>query len=378
MAVTLTASASLNIQDRVQRMWAADQTQALRQYDNPVVTAQRVFERQTMRFMPVMDDTGKCVSWKIWRPDLEDIQAQSLYSSTTPQSNDCDLPTGATVGTTSVTYAPNLYIVDKFQLSDDLCANDATFVELSSVALSNVMLKMRAEINKQTILFLSTNATANVDTAISGNAANGFTIDGAETIISNDAFNDASVLMKMQITAASNRIPQYLILDGTNLLLNSTLAPYLGQNIDNRSTGALYADFAARYSSDLYDMDRIVAKNATFLANPNMIGYFNRAKYDTVAQMIDSSKNLMAFKIADPFLTYSRTEVNASGVVTARVNAPVEYTVLYQRTCTSSDANGYPYFMHKWQVFHEGGLLVGPKSDSDATGILKFVRETGS
>ena len=375
MAVSLTASASLNIQDRISRMWAADQTQALRQYDNPVVTAQRIFERQTMRFMPVMDDAGNCVSWKIWRPDLEDIQAQSLYSSTTPQSNDCDLPSGATVGTTSVTYAPNMYIVDKFQLDDNLCANDATFVELSSVALSNVMLKMRAEINKQTILFLNTNATANADTAIASNPANGFTIDGAKTKISQTALNDASVLMKMQITAASNRIPQYLILDGTNLLLNKELAPYLGQNLDNRSTGALYADFAARYSSDLYDMDRIVAENATFLANPNMIGYFNRAKYSNLATMIDSSKNLMAFKIADPVLTYARTEVNASGVVTTRATAPVEYTILYQRICAGTDANGYPYFTHRWQVLHEGGLLVGPKSDGDATGILKFVKD---
>lgn len=376
MAVTLTASNSLTIQARIAQMWNAEGTQARRQYDNPTITATQLLSNQTMRFMPVMDNAGRCISWKIWWPDLTDLAASGGYVGTSPDSGlACDIATGPTIGTTSLTYSPNLYADEIFQLSDDLCANDATFAELSADALAQMMLKLRKKINVRAINFLNTNASEN---AYTDPGYPDFSISGTTTTVPSASFDNANILMKFALTAQRNRIPNFLILDGDNLLLNEKLAPYLGLNDDNRSFGALFQDFRGRYSSDMLDMYSTLSESATFLANPNMVGYFNRTAYSSAMVELNPAKNMKAFKIADPVLKYRRTEVNQNGVITGTSIVPVEYDVLYQYACeTARDANGRPSFLHKWEVKHEGGLVLGPGGNDGETGILKFVKDNG-
>jgi len=376
MAVTLTASNSLTIQARIAQMWNAEGTQARRQYDNPTITATQLLGNQTMRFMPVMDNAGRCISWKIWWPDLTDLTASGGYVGTSPDSGlACDIATGPTIGTTSLTYSPNLYADEVFQISDDLCANDATFAELSAAALQQKMLELRKKINVRAINFLNTNASEN---AYTDPGYPDFSISGTTTTVPSASFDNANILMKFALTAQRNRIPNFLILDGDNLLLNEKLAPYLGLNDDTRSFGALFQDFRGRYSSDMLDMYSTLSESATFLANPNMVGYFNRTAYSSAMVELNPAKNMKAFKIADPVLKYRRTEVNQNGVITGTSIVPVEYDVLYQYACeTARDANGRPSFLHKWEVKHEGGLVLGPGGNDGETGILKFVKDNG-
>jgi hypothetical protein len=368
MPVSLTASNSLLIQAAAAQMWT-DKTAAGLQYDNPVTTVSKLANSQTMRAAPVFDDAGTCVSYKIFWPDLTDAAAAAVYSGAVVNpAAACDLITGNPIGTKSKTYAPNVFIDDVFEVSDNLCGNDAQFVDLVATQTNFSMQKIRNAINRRAIQFLETNKSPNVDVA----ATAGMTIAGTLTTVPAVQFQDPSILMKFQIMAESNRLGgDFLIMDGTNLLLNKELAPYLGLNDQQRSFGSLFADISARYNADLRDLQTVVGANATYLVNPNMFGLFNQTGYGLSPVEIDRVKGTMAYKVADPVLTYRKTMQSNGRVVTATV--PIEYDVLYQKVCTGVDALGRPVFKHTFKMSFLGGIVLGTESNTGHTGILKFV-----
>lgn len=379
MAVSLTASNSLTIQLRANAIWS-ERTAAGTQYSNEVTTIRKLMESQNLRFIPVFDDGGRCIGWKNWWIDLTDHEAQAVYSGTSRDSDNsgCDIDDGATVGTQAVTYTPDVFVDDHFYIDDNLCANDETFVNLSSEGLSHSMLKIRTELNKRAIQWLNTNASANLDTVVV-DGVSGITTAGTTTTVPAAALDDQAFLIQLQIMAESNRISDYLILDSTIMLQSNKLAPFLGLNDQQRSFGAIYGDASSRYNYDIRQMASVVGSPVMFLANPNMFGYFNKNKYGMDMQLIDPAAGMYAFKIQDPVLRYRRTEINANGIVTGSTLVPVEYDVLYQKDCqTARDTNGYPVYRHKWEVKHVGGMMLGPTANNDATGILKFELQTGA
>ena len=378
MAVTLTASNSVQIQVRARQLWDLENTQHTNQYANPVETATRLLMDHTARVHPVFDDAGRCVSVKVWYNDMADADANAVYSSTTADSSlACDIATGSPIGTKSTTYTPNLYIKDEFYVDDALCANDAQFADLTAAQLQFSMLKLRKALNTRCIQHLNTNAGANIATTL---YTTDFTINGTATEVPEASFNNEDIWTKFQIIAAKNKILDYRVFDGTNLLHNGMMAKYLGLNADQKSFGAIFADWMGRYTGDLYDLDTVVGASATFLVNPAMIGFFNRTRYSPGMVDIDTSKGLKAFSVKDPVLKYRRNIVNATGQVVGTEMAPVEYDVVYQKTCaTARDTNGDHNFRHKWEIHLRGGLFLGPVgvSPNHTTGILKFTKTAG-
>lgn len=370
---SLSASASLIIQTEAKKMWD-EKTAAGTQYDNAVTTINKLATSQTLRFMPIMDDAGKCISFKVWWPDLTDTMAAAVYSGSVPDASaDCTLETGTGIGTQSLTYSPNAYLYDTVYVADNLCANDVSFGFLASEQLNAAMLKLRIKLNQRSILFLDTNKTANLDAT---NASYGMTT-GATTTIPYNLILDPSILIKFQIQADSNRLPNdFLLMDSTNLLFSEKIAPYLGLNGEGKAHNALYGDIAMRYNSDIRDMATTTGDNSLFLVNKNMFGFFNRTAYTTAPVLINSDRDTRVFKIQDPVLKYRRVDMQGDRVVGSSI-VPVEYDVIYQKVCTGNDATGRPYSTHTFKVMFEGGMVLGPTANSGATGILKYSVESG-
>lgn len=350
-------------------MWN-DRTAAALQYANPVKTVDKLINSQTVRFIPVMDENGVCVSWKMWWYDLTDAEANAVYSGSVKNPDtECDIATGSPIGTKSNTYSKNVFLQDTFYVNDNLCANDAMFADLVAEQLNMSMLKLRVALNERSILFLDSNKTANVDTS---RASTGMTTALGVTTVPVLLWDDQAIITKMQIIAEANRMgTDFLIMDGSNMLLSKNIAPYLGLNDQQRSFGAIYGDISSRYNADLLDMNRVTETESTFLVNPNMFGFHCSTSYGTAPVTIDSSKGLQAFRIADPMLRYRRSVLQGNRVVSEVV--PVEYDIVYQKVCTGTDANGKRIFDHKWEVSFVGGMHLGPVANSGHTNIIKFV-----
>lgn len=377
MAVTLTASNSTAILIRANEMWNMNQTQQISQYSKPNATAEALLMRQRIRFQPVMDNAGRCQSFKVWYIDLSDNGDDLIYEGSTPDSGaDCTIPAGDEVGSLSLEYAPNLYKTAVFQVSDDLCNNEATFIELQAVSLNNQLRKLRNALNTSVIQHINSAASANVSTNLFNDT---WVVSGTSTEVPAADFNDESIFQKLDLQARYNRLADYVIIDGSNLYLNSRMAPFLGLNDSQRSVGAMYNAFASRYISDDFDLDATVGESATFLVNPNMFGFFNRARYGVAPEIIDEQNGLRAFSIEDPVLKYARTVFNPNGTITTTME-PVRYDVVYQRTCESGrDATGRRSYLHKWEITLEAGILTGPpgQTPNHTAGILKFVKQSG-
>lgn len=376
MAVSLTASTALGIQARLNRMWNAESTSAKLQYDDPTSTLVRMLSKQTVRILPVLNNAGQCVDVKIWWTDLSDINASEVEINDLGTPG-CDVASGPTIGTTSKTYTPNAPILRTFQVSDDLCSNDVDFQTLAADGLAMRILQYRKALNQEALRFLNTNLQNNTNTS-PGFPDFVVSSGGALTTISAASYNDASILMKLKITADINRIPSYSIYDGMSLLLNKELAPFLGQNDDNRATGSLYDQVGRNYNADPLNMYSVTGADSLFLVNNNMVGYFNMSKYGEVPVALDTSRSQIAFSIEDPVLKYQRNVVNDRGVLVSTSMEPVRYDIVYQKVCESDrDANHYRTSMHRWEVLHNGGFVLGPEGDNGETGILKFVKDSG-
>lgn len=374
---TLTASNSTAILIRANEMWNMQQTQNVAQYRKPNATASELLMRQRIRFQPVMDDAGRCQSFKVWYLDLSDNGDDLVYEGSVPDSDaDCTIPTGDEVGSLATEYSPNLYKTAGFQVFDDLCAQEATFIELQAAGLLNQMRKLRNALNVSVIQHINSAAAANISTNLFGDT---WTVSGVITTIPAADFDNEKIFQQFDLQARYNRLADYVILDGSNLYLNNRLAPFLGLNDQQRSVGAMYNAFASRYISDDFDLDNTVGANATFLVNPNMFGFFNRAKYGVAPEIIDEQNGLRAFSIEDPEMKYARTVFNRDGTITTTME-PIRYDVVYQRTCeTGRDATGRRSYLHKWEISLEAGVMTGPpgQSPNHTNGILKFVKDTG-
>lgn len=280
-----------------------------------MTTVKKVVEMQSLKMHPLFSDADRCVSLKVWHPDMSDIMTGgTLYNSTVPDPDATCAPAGCeSIGSLTVTLAPNVFLKDCFSVDDALCGNDFDFARQVAMSMQGKMQVMRTALNTRMIQFINTNAGANVATADA--TANGWTIASGNTTIPAVQWTTADILMKLNITGAKNRIPEgALILDGTNLLLQSELAPYLGLNSDDKSTGALYDSIARRYNADMLNLDAIVTTNSTFWVNPNMVGFYNRSRY--TANPVQLESNIQVFSVTDPLLRYRFVPINANGVQT--------------------------------------------------------------
>lgn len=378
MAVTLTASNSLAIQKRVREKWNEEGSQAGRQYFAENTTAKALLSNNSLGMEEVWQN-GRCVGVKLWMVDVSDGANAVDNVGTTPPTTDCDLVATKEVGTRGFTYTPNLYLQDGFTVSDALCGNDAQFTELVSAGLAQRLRDHRAQLNTNTINFLNDNASANLDTRFVGSE---FTVDGVKTLIPENYWLREDFLMKLAIMATNNKMGQdFLIVDGSNLLLNQMMAPYYGQNDNQRSFGAAYRDMLNRYYSDMLRLDTVVGESTTFLVNPNMFGFMNMAQYGLAPTVIDPSRNRSAFSIPDPELTYRRVRRDPNTGRTSVETVPVMYDVYYEYACSGRDARGTMTYDHKWEVDFRGAMFLGPTSQSgfsaNTNGILKLVREIG-
>lgn len=376
---TLTASNSLAIQKRVKEKWDEMTTQAGRQYTAPNTTAMAVLANNNLGFEEVLNNNNKCVDFKLWMVDTSDGANAFENSDTAPPTTDCTLVAPREVGTRSWTYTPNVYLQDGFSVSDDLCGNDAQFTELVSAELVQVMKDARKELNKRIIQFLNTNATANKDTEFVGTE---FTADGVKTLIPADSWLQEDFLMKLAIMAETNRMGMdYLILDGSNLLLNKMMAPLYGLNDHQRSFGAAYQTILNKYYSDVLAMNTVVGEKATFIVNPAMIGFFNASQYGLAPTVIDPSRNRQAFSVQDPELTYRRVRRDPQTGRATTETVPLTYDIYYEYECEGRNSRARMTYAHKWEVNLFGGLFLGPTALSDSganvNGILKLAKESG-
>lgn len=360
----------------VNQMWNEGSTQAQTQYLNDNTTAKALLGKQNIRYQEVLNRDGKCIDLKLWMPDLSEAAGEVLYSGTVVNpSADCDLLATKEIGSRSFTYNPNVFITDGITVSDDLCDNEFAFAQQQAIAITQLMRNMRFKFNKRCILHLDSSASTNLDTLFVGDE---FTADGVSVSIPRDSWKSEDILGKMQIMAAANKIPSdFLILDGTNLLLNTIMAPYKGLNDAERSNGALYRTISGSYFSDLLGMNATLGEQATFLQNPNMFGFYNNSAYSSTPTIVDASRNRQAISIPDPELTYARTMISPDGGI-MRETVPVTYDFYYEYACLGRNAQGRLTYQHKWEANLLAAILLGPTSQSglgaNTNGTLKFVK----
>lgn len=375
---SLTASTSLTILNRVRAMFNPANTQNEAQWRDDNTTIKALATRQQIRFIPIMDDAGRCVDFKIWFPDMSDGARSVTYSGSTPDSGaDCSLDAGTTIGTLGKTYSPNVFINDNFNVSDALCNNEATFAELVALGLSQKIRNIRRELNKQAITFLNTNASASTDTIVTGEGKP-FSKTGAITYVPTAQWQSQSIVMNMGLLAKSNRLPDFMIIDGTNMYAQEWMSKFLQLNDQERSIGAIYNTIRNNYFADLLELNTEVGAEATFMVNPYMVGFFNKSKFSINPVTIDASQGMQAFSIEDPELMYMRRELVGNQVVTTQ--QPVIYDVYSKRVCDDTrDANGYITYSTTFEVKFAGGFILGPagQSPNHINGILKLVKEDG-
>lgn len=359
---TLTPSNSLVIQKMINDAWNdPDSTHLYKDFTKPTPTISALAENQGMKSQLVFEDGGEiCTGFKAWWIGGKDHTLD--HNSTTARSfAACGPATGVDLDSKSITYTIDKHLEVDVMCSDNLCANDIDFQMLATKTLLSAMKANRDALNTAGIDFLEANNMTNAS------SYGGYTQAGDITYIPGTW--DSSILALFKIHAAQNQIQNYRIINGTNLAEHFYNSQFTTLNDNQRSFMAQLQSVGMDW--DLIDLDANVGSPASFLYNPNMIGFVNMVNYNTpVPTPIPGLDNVFGYYIEDPVLKYKH--ISPTGAVTMK---PVRYDVVYAATCDGISTNGKRTSTHKWEVAFRGSLTLGPATTAAETTILQFHNE---
>ena len=374
MAQDLTASKLFEVQLRLEEMFANGGAPNL-DLDpnlNQASSVAALMERAAADARPLYDPRGTCRGVNIyhidgaWTPDATDVSEGF-------DGEECDLDVANDPESVETEYEHNLFAQEGFQISDADCDNlfnnpaaagTARIASIIAPRLTVAMKNLRRKLNDAAIAFLAANSTGvNRDASLPSYITfAGTTFD----VNLGGFFQNPHSLTDIDAIRDSNDMPNAWLLSGRRNYYNSVIdSRYFRLDDDKRNVSRWSVDLLG--GSNLYfDINRLDAELTganTFAIMDGSYALWNVQLFDIQPRLVDASRNLYEFSIADPQLR----------IMDGGTMRPVYYNVLYQFDCDGTDINGRNVFTHKWLIRHLGGLAPSPAATDGHTGILHFV-----
>lgn len=376
MEQDLTASALFNVQAKITEMFSEGGVPSI-DLDpnlNQAKTAAALMERQAARTTPITDPTGTCRGVTIYHLDGEFTSAAAV--TTGFASEDCDLDVANDPESVGTEYDHNLWAEEGFQINDGDCDNLFTnpaaavastdrIADIIAPRLSSALKLLRRKLNTRAIAFLAAqSSTVNRDL----NLPTYITHAGTQFNVNRSGFfQDPTSLTDLSAIINNNDMPDNsFLISGRQNYYNAVIdSRYFRLDDDKRNVSRWSVDQLAggNLYFDINKMDAALTGANTFAVMPQSYAMWNVQLFGSAPRLVDASKNLYVYSMADPSLS----------IVENGVLRPVQYNILYQYVCTGTNTLGQPVFTHKWLIRYLGGIAPSPAATDGATGILRFV-----
>jgi len=365
-----TASASLTIQDRMERIFRSG-NQADAEFMRPTVSSMALTREQTANVQELRDRiSNQCIGYKVfWQKGTTDDPTYS--GAISGDSLNCTI-TGTQLEADSKTYDANKHVRYNVSVSTNDCGNDIEAADRRAKGIMKAINNIRVGFNTAVIAFLDANKQDNQDSGVTGidrgNGAWAVNADGKTIEIPDADLSDEKALAFVDAVAQNNDIFEYFMVHGRynwyELFHN---AAYTRLNDDERS---IFATFATRrHYYDIRYLDAaLAADHNSFVVNPDSLVFINKIIYPNFqAEMLSEKDGMWGFSLQDPIWRY-----NLNGTL-----IPVTYTVVMTKACSARDTNGMPYFVENYEVSLKYDLATGPEGRNGETGILKLTGVSG-
>lgn len=350
---------------KMSRLWQEGATKNI--FNTPTDTAKAVLQGQGMVEIPNIIN-GICVGTRIYHLTDTNAVGPSYSGDVATSTLGCDLPAGKEGEAVSQEYSPDLLIHDDREIDENLCANEIQFQEKLAFETAMAMANVRYGLNEKAITHLDASAQAPVA------GSTDYTVTGNEIAVPPDDFGPdliASIYRMAQI----NQTDMTHIHSGSNFFERHFNATYNALNDNQRDQIAKYGAIGDM-TWDLRRLDQKLGEAATFVYDPQMLGFFNykgagRLTYN--AQLVDPQLGVWSWLQDDPELMYRRIVRSESGALSVSME-PVTYIVEYQKNCVGRDAFKDRLNNSKLVVRFVGGYTNAPQGAAGETRVFKIVK----
>ncbi len=367
----ITASQSVSILRFLSDLYDPANTAVNIDLVEPVPTIDALGRFQSLRAAPVLQN-GLCRTYEVWYYNTSNITGAALdVDGTTPEAfGTCTVAAGQEVDTAKKEFKPNVFLAKNVTIAGSRCANESDKVREYGLAISAAITAIEKELNGKAIDLLDTNVQA-ATAPFFGTAG-----VGDDYVYENGTW-DEQTLSSLEIVASDEKIYSgFRMLHGKNFRKLWHDSRYTRLNDSQRSEAAQLDSY--QHTWDMRNLDSRTGKKATFLYNPNVIGFFSMAFYegfgklDAVPRLLPGKADMSVWSVPSPRgLTF--TIVGESG---AAQSVPVEYIITEQISCTGKNANGDFVHTHNLRVELRAMLDIAPVGPNGETQILGFANNT--
>lgn len=370
-AQNLTASALTFVQDRVEAMYAPNQSTPHKYPFVPhVSTARAMLSEHVANVSPVTDAQNNCVGHRIyWLKKGTDTVA---YNSTPGSYTfNCVIPSGQGPVSNTKTYSNNYAIVSRIEVDDDLCGNvfrnpGADSSQEAATLIQNRfaagMKDIADKVNAKFVTFLDTNKSAvNNDPSLPSGIS-----FGSSTFTVNEALwsmQEPDTLTELDAIAMNNDMMSYFYVAGRRHFYNAKVdAAFRVQNDAERDHIRLLDGGDWRMYHDIKNIDSTLSGNNSFIVDPGSYAFWdfvNNGRSRDPQLIEHKNGETYEYWVEHPFLNFA--------------GRPLRINVRYQKTCNGGNTTQMKTtFTHRWELILHGGLYTAPASEDNHTGILKF------
>jgi hypothetical protein len=313
----------------------------------------------------VMAD-GECVATQVHWLTKGATSLSYTGTGTSPSlSLSCDIAAGEGAISNSQTYNNNVVEIANVNILDNVCGNIFDFQTLSAAQLARAMFDIRASFNARAITFLDgAKSAVNSDADVTAGNVDGVSFassvfDVSSTVLS---WNNPDTLTVLDTIVANNAMDTAFWVGGRNSFYNAIVNSQYHRLNDNERDQVRFDDYNMFF--DVKNLDSSLTGKNLFAVGEGSYLFWNTEVYDsTQFTQIDETK--WVAMVPDPIWKYK----NGTGQL-----VPVMYNVVYQKVCSARNSSTLKHqISHKYEVRLQGGLVQAPASETNHTGILKFM-----
>ena len=313
----------------------------------------------------VMAD-GECVATQVhWLTKGATSLSYTGTGSSPSLSLSCDIDAGEGAITNSQTYNNNVVEIANVNILDNVCGNIWDFQTLSAAQLARAMFDIRASFNARAITFLDgAKSAVNSDADVTAGNVDGVSFASSVFDVSSIvlSWNNPDTLTVLDTIVANNAMDTAFWVGGRNSFYNAIVNSQYHRLNDNERDQVRFDDYNMFF--DVKNLDSSLTGKNLFAVGEGSYLFWNTEVYDsTQFTQIDDTK--WVAMVPDPIWKYK----NGTGQL-----VPVMYNVVYQKVCSARNSSTLKHqISHKYEVRLQGGLVQAPASETNHTGILKFM-----
>jgi hypothetical protein len=227
------------------------------------------------------------------------------------------------------------------------------------------MFDIRASFNARAITFLDgAKSAVNSDADVTAGNVDGVSFassvfDVSSTVLS---WNNPDTLTVLDTIVSNNAMDTAFWVGGRNSFYNAIVNSQYHRLNDNERDLVRFDDYNMFF--DVKNLDSSLTGKNLFAVGEGSYLFWNTEVYgSTQFEQIDETKYVAM--VPDPIWKYK----NGAGQL-----VPVMYNVVYQKVCSQRNSSTLVHqISHKYEVRLQGGLVQAPASETNHTGILKFM-----